>query len=82
MLEVYGAREQPEPGVDAGLIVRHVTSPVHRATDLDAALSTLTGVLAPGDVVFTLGAGDITTLGPRIVADPALGSRSGSGEGS
>ena len=82
VLEVYGAREQPEPGVDAGLIVRHVTSPVHRAADLDAALSTLTGVLAPGDVVFTLGAGDITTLGPRIVADPALGSRSGSGEGS
>ena len=31
----------------------------------------------PDDVVFTLGAGDITTLGPRIVAGPA-----GSGTGS
>ena len=65
--------------VDAGLITRHVTSPVHRAADLDDAVAVLTGVLAPGDVVFTLGAGDITTLGPRIVADPALGSGPGGG---
>ena len=79
VLEVYGAREQPEPGVDAGLITRHVTSPVQRAADLDDAVAVLTGVLAPGDVVFTLGAGDITTLGPRIVADPALGSGPGGG---
>ena len=70
VLEVYGAREQPEPGVDAGLITRHVTAPVDRAADLDAALDTVLGMLEPGDVVFTLGAGDITTLGPRIVAGP------------
>ncbi|GLB62887.1 UDP-N-acetylmuramate--L-alanine ligase [Dietzia sp. NCCP-2495] len=68
VLEVYGAREQPEPGVDAGLITRHVTSPVDRASDLDTALEVVTGMIEPGDVVFTLGAGDITTLGPRIVA--------------
>lgn len=74
VLEVYGAREQPEPGVDAGLITRHVTAPVHRAADLDEALSTVTGLLAPDDVVFTLGAGDITTLGPRIVAGAGQGS--------
>lgn len=77
VLEVYGAREQPEPGVDAGLITRHVTSAVHRAADLDSALATVTGLLVPGDVVFTLGAGDITTLGPRIVAAPGAGTRSG-----
>lgn len=79
VLEVYGAREQPEPGVDAGLITRHVTSVVHRAADLDEALATVTGLLEPGDVVFTLGAGDITTLGPRIVAGAA---GSGAGQGS
>lgn len=77
VLEVYGAREQPEPGVDAGLITRHVTSQVHRVGDLDAALGTVTGLLRPRDVVFTLGAGDITTLGPRIVSAPEAGSRSG-----
>ena len=71
VLDVYGAREQPEPGVDGGLVARHVTAPVHHVQDLDAALETVLAVVRPGDVVFTLGAGDITTLGPRIVAGPA-----------
>lgn len=74
VLEVYGAREQPVPGVDAGLITGHVTSPVSRAADLDEALTIVSGLLAPDDVVFTLGAGDITTLGPRIVAGSGQGS--------
>ena len=68
VLDVYGAREQPEPGVDGGLIARNVTAAVHHVPDLDSALTTVTRILRPGDVVFTLGAGDITTLGPRIVA--------------
>ena len=67
VLDVYGARERPEPGVDGGLIARNVTAAVHHVPDLDSALTTVTGILRPGDVVFTLGAGDITTLGPRIV---------------
>ncbi|MDV8001847.1 UDP-N-acetylmuramate--L-alanine ligase [Rhodococcus sp. IEGM 1408] len=88
VLDVYGAREQPEPGVDGGLIARHVSAafhnapqhdaahqhvpvhsvPVHHVPDLDAALATVRDIARPGDVIFTLGAGDITTLGPRIVA--------------
>ena len=68
VLDVYGAREQPEPGVDGGLVAAHVTVPVHHVPDLDSALATVTGLVRPGDVVFTLGAGDITTLGPRIVS--------------
>ena len=69
--DVYGAREQPEPGVDGGTVARHVTSPVHHVPDLDGALETVWAIARPGDVLFTLGAGDITTLGPRIVAGPA-----------
>lgn len=68
VLDVYGAREQPEPGVDGGLVARHVASTVHHVPDLDAALATVFEVARPDDVVFTLGAGDITTLGSRIVA--------------
>lgn len=68
VLDVYGAREQPEPGVDGGLVARHVTSTVHHVPDLNAALATVLEVVRPDDVVFTLGAGDITTLGSRIVA--------------
>nr|WP_309234028.1 UDP-N-acetylmuramate--L-alanine ligase [Dietzia sp. SYD-A1] len=77
VLDVYGAREQPEPGVDGGLVARHVSSPAHHVPDLDTALATVFEVVRPDDVVFTLGAGDITTLGPRIVAGPT-----GSGTGS
>ncbi|MBB1042135.1 UDP-N-acetylmuramate--L-alanine ligase, partial [Dietzia sp. Cai40] len=62
---------------DGGLVTRHVSSPAHHVPDLDTALSTVLGIIRPDDVVFTLGAGDITTLGPRIVAGPA-----GSGTGS
>ena len=71
VLDVYGAREQPEPGVDGGLVAGHVSVPVHHVPDLDAALDAVLGLVRADDVVFTLGAGDITTLGPRIVSGPA-----------
>lgn len=71
VLDVYGAREKPEPGVDGGLVARYVTSSVHHVPDLDSALAAVTDLIRPHDVVFTLGAGDITTLGPRIVSAAA-----------
>ncbi len=77
VLDVYGAREQPEPGIDGGSVARHVTVPVQHVPDLDSALGAVFGLLEADDVVFTLGAGDITTLGPRIVA-----GRGPSGQGS
>lgn len=67
VLDVYGARERPEPGVDGGLVARLVTAPVRHVPDLDAALAAVLDLVRPGDVVFTLGAGDVTTLGPRIL---------------
>ncbi|WP_223146520.1 UDP-N-acetylmuramate--L-alanine ligase [Dietzia sp. ANT_WB102] len=72
VIDVYGAREQPEPGIDGGTVAQHVTVPVQHVADLDAALSAVRELLEPHDVVFTLGAGDITTLGPRIVAAEGL----------
>ena len=74
VLDVYGAREEPEPGVDGGTVARHVTSRVRRAADLDEGLEITRDLVRPGDVVFTVGAGDITTLGPRLL--DALGGRS------
>jgi UDP-N-acetylmuramate-alanine ligase len=41
---------------------------VRFAPDLDRALETLLGLLAPGDLVVTLGAGSISTLGGRLLA--------------
>lgn len=71
--EVYGARERPQPGVDAALVARHVSVPVVTAEDLDALTATALDLVRPGDTVFTIGAGDITTVGPRLLE--ALASR-------
>ncbi len=69
--EIYAASEPPIPGVDAHLVadaVRAVGTDVRYATTLDQALTQLEEELAPGDLLLTMGAGDITTLGPRVLA--------------
>ena len=75
---IYGAREQPLPGVSAALVARGAV----RAGATTVALrerATLTERVAEtvqaGDVVFTLGAGDITRVGPELLAH--LGTEGG-----
>jgi UDP-N-acetylmuramate--alanine ligase len=74
VLDVYAAREDPEPGV-TGLLVAEAV-PGGRAhfvpgrADLPAAVA---AAARPGDLVLTMGAGDVTALGPQIVT--ALGQR-------
>jgi UDP-N-acetylmuramate--alanine ligase len=69
VLDVYAAREDPEPGVTGALVAgavpggRGVFHP-ERST-LPAAVS---GLARQGDVVLTMGAGDVTALGPLVVA--------------
>ncbi|MGD8215085.1 UDP-N-acetylmuramate--L-alanine ligase [Aestuariimicrobium sp. Y1814] len=77
--DIYAAREDPVPGVTGELVAdaarRHgaEVSYVPDKLDLPAAI----GALArPGDLVMTLGAGDVTLVGPLLVAE--LG---GSGQG-
>jgi UDP-N-acetylmuramate--alanine ligase len=68
VLDVYAAREDPEPGVTGQLIAdtvpgghaRFVPDPARVAVMIDA-------IAEPGDLVLTMGAGDITALGPRLV---------------
>ena len=68
--EIYGAREQPMPGVSG----RQVADAAERAGartlfEPDRALLTrrVFGVLRSGDLVITLGAGDITRVGRELV---------------
>jgi UDP-N-acetylmuramate--alanine ligase len=67
--DVYAAREQPEPGVDGTLVTRSVVGPqeVLNVPRLDDVPAVLVPDLRMGDLVITMGAGDITTLGPRII---------------
>ena len=76
VLDVYAAREDPEPGVTGMIIATAV--PGGRARflpDASAVPDAITGLAKPGDLVLTMGAGDVTLLAPRILA--ALGERGG-----
>ncbi len=76
---IYAAREQPVPGVTADLVARGAA----RAGATTVAVRERAGLTAQvaetvraGDVVFTLGAGDITRVGPEL-----LGRLQGAGSG-
>jgi UDP-N-acetylmuramate--alanine ligase len=69
--EIYAARERPQPGVSG----RAVLEAAHRAgaeTVWVPARASIAGELAsrvrPGDVVLTLGAGDVTLVGRELLA--------------
>jgi UDP-N-acetylmuramate--alanine ligase len=72
VLDVYGAREDPEPGVSGALIADTVPLPAERVRfvphweDVPAVVA---GVAAPGDLVVTMGAGDVTVLAPEILLE-------------
>ncbi|MER7548577.1 MULTISPECIES: UDP-N-acetylmuramate--L-alanine ligase [Streptomyces] len=70
VLDIYPAREDPIPGITSALIIdaakeagAEVTA-VHDQADVPAAVA---GMVKPGDLVLTMGAGDVTDLGPRIL---------------
>ena len=79
VLDVYAAREDPEPGVTGALVADAV--PGGRAVfcrDRGAVPAAVADVAKPGDVVLTMGAGDVTMLGPLIV-DALRGRADGGG---
>ena len=74
VLDVYAAREDPEPGVTGALIADAV--PGGRALyvpDRAHVAPLISQLVRPGDLILTMGAGDVTTLGPELVE--ALGKR-------
>ena len=63
--DVYGAREAPQPGVSGATISELLTVPGQFVADLSVLPSVVAGEVRPGDIVLTIGAGDITMRGPR-----------------
>ncbi|MBL8618624.1 MAG: UDP-N-acetylmuramate--L-alanine ligase [Deltaproteobacteria bacterium] len=63
---VYRAGEAPIPGIDEQAIAERIGAFGHRSVaavaDLGAATEHLLGAMLPGDVVITLGAGDVNKL--------------------
>lgn len=68
---IYGAREAPLEGVTSDLVVQAAqatgveTVAVADRQQLTAAVAAL---LQPGDLLLTMGAGDVTRVGPEILA--------------
>ncbi|MEV5650086.1 UDP-N-acetylmuramate--L-alanine ligase [Nocardia sp. NPDC052254] len=67
VLDVYGAREKPLPGVNGALVAQAVTKPVHYQPDMSRVGRQAAGLARAGDVVITMGAGDVTMLGSQIL---------------
>ncbi len=70
VMDVYAAREDPEPGVTGELIARAVPLPaqsVRFETVRSAVAPRAAGLAQPGDAILTIGAGDVTALGPEIL---------------
>ncbi len=93
VMDVYVAREEPEPGVDGYLVSSAVPLPPEHVVT-EPSWSEVAGHLVerarPGDLVLTLGAGDVTLLGPQVLelleqrgagAAPEGPSRTGGGAG-
>ncbi|WP_028808416.1 UDP-N-acetylmuramate--L-alanine ligase [Streptomyces canus] len=70
VLDIYPAREDPIPGVTSALIIDAAraagadVTPVHDKADVPEAVA---GMAKAGDLVLTMGAGDVTDLGPLIL---------------
>jgi UDP-N-acetylmuramate--alanine ligase len=78
VMDVYVAREDPEPGVDGGLVASHVPldpEHVHFEPSWSRTPALLVERARAGDLVLTLGAGDVTLVGPEVL--DLLAERSG-----
>ncbi|MFT4265324.1 MAG: UDP-N-acetylmuramate--L-alanine ligase [Nocardioides sp.] len=71
VLDIYLAREDPDPDVTAALVVEAVPLPPDRVAavrGLEDAAAELVRRARPGDLVLTLGAGTVTGVGPLVLA--------------
>jgi len=76
VMDVYAAREDPEPGVTGALVADAVPGGrAQFAPDREGLPALAAGLAKPGDIILTMGAGDVTALGPQILA--ALAERAG-----
>lgn len=70
--DVYGAREDPISGISGSLIAdavrdhRSADTEVHYVQNKTELPEFLAGLVRPGNLIMTLGAGDITVVGPLL----------------
>jgi UDP-N-acetylmuramate--alanine ligase len=70
IMDVYGAREDPVPGVTGAMVADAVPLPPERVLfepSWSAAAPALAARARPGDLVMTMGAGDVSMVGPEVL---------------
>lgn len=77
--DIYPAGEDPIPGLDGAVVqdalVRHGHPDVRYEKDHGRIVKRLEEILQPGDLVLTLGAGDVWKIGDRLVKRWKKGGR-------
>ena len=71
VMDVYAAREDPVPGVTGNLIASAIPLPRDQVVfepSWAAVPAVVAALTRPGDLVLTAGAGDVTMLGPEVLA--------------
>jgi UDP-N-acetylmuramate--alanine ligase len=67
VLDIFAAREQPVPGLTSEIITERAPGHVRYVPEGTDAVAEAARAARPGDLVLTVGAGDVTRLGPRLV---------------
>ncbi len=70
VMDVYGAREDPIPGVTGAMVAAQIplaADAVVFEPSWSAVPAELVGRSRPGDLILTLGAGDVTQIGPEVL---------------
>lgn len=70
LMEIYASHEAPIPGITSQIVAkaaREHGGVVYPARGWTAVSDLVAGLARPGDLVLTMGAGDVTLLGPTIL---------------
>ncbi len=68
VLPIYAASEEPIPGVDGSALAAKIAEPQARyAADFAEAAASVAHTAQPGDLILTLGAGNVSQIGPMIL---------------
>ena len=69
LLDIYAAREDPEPGVTGELILNNFSdqSKIHYAPNWEAASAKAASLADSGDFIVTMGCGDVYRMVPQLL---------------
>lgn len=76
LMDVYPAREEAAdfPGITGNSVAEHVRASVRFVPSRSDVVAALSELARPGDLVMTIGAGDVTELGPQLLEALAGGT--------